>query len=731
MYVLPDMTDLGAGNGCTGPYRLNPYSRNGNFTGRKRLLELVKRFSEGTAHSRIALYGLGGSGKTQIALEYVYKCSSESGCHVFWVHRSGPLKFSEGFRRVAHHVQIALPCAETDEEGFLLGIRRWFEGPNSGDWILVIDNADNDADFVENNSPVAKFIPQEVASREGCKMIKVGRMGEEDARELFAKRFGSRDILGGEEGKAIEGILASVHHLPLAIIGAAAFMIETGTSPSTYWTILQYSDERAKKLLSQEFCDIQREINEAEGVLGTYFVTFNRIMQQMPPAAHLLQLITFFDRQNIPEELLSESGLEGMDDPIEFRLAIGKLLGFSLVTVAEHQKKRFYELHRLVQLSLQMYLPTEELIQARATALGVVSRLFPRCEKDWRYDGPVYIPHALAVTKDSADPIAEELGFHMGRYFLDVGSYSNAEIQFRRCIALQEEGKDHNWGDKGQQRFRFLGMTHIYMGRAKMAEEIFRNLLEGIDWSLSPTNPDDLDSIGGLARALRKQGKYDESEATNRRVLKGYEKILGPDHPHTLTSANDLAQVLQHQGKYDESEAMNRRALEGKEKILGPDHPDTLISVDNLAQALQYQGKYDESEAMNRRALEGREKTLGPDHPDTLISVNNLALVLQYRGKCDESEAMNRRALEGSGRILGPDHPDTLTSVDNLARVLRDQGKYDESEAMNRRALEGYIKTLGLDHPHTLTSVDNLALVLRDQGKYDESEAMDRRKLKT
>ncbi|PWW75743.1 TPR-like protein [Tuber magnatum] len=717
----------------SGPYRVIPYGRNSNFTGRKRLLESVKGFSEGTAHSRIALYGLGGSGKTQVALEYVYQCSSENGCHVFGVHGSGPLKFSEDFRRVAHHVQIPFACAETDEEGFLLGITRWFEGPNSGDWILVIDNADNDADFVGNSSPVAKFIPQgtkgtvifttrsrQVASRQGCKMIEVGRMGEEEARELFAKRFGSRDILGGKEGEAIERILASMHHLPLAII--------------------------AKKLLSQEFCDIQREVNEAEGVLGTYFVTFNRIMQQMPPAAHLLRLIAFLDRQNIPEELLTESGLERMDDPVEFHLAIGKLLGFSLVTVAEHQKKRFYELHRLVQLSLQMYLPTEELIQWGATALGAVSRLFTRCEEDWRYVGPVYIPHALAVTKDSADPIAEELGLHMGRYFLDVGSYSNAEIQFRRCIELREEGHPSTLTSVNN-----LAQVLQYQGKYDESEAMNQRALEGREKILGPDHPDTLTSVNNLALMLRYQGKYDESEAMNRpsvgnlalvlqgqgkydeseamirRALERKEKILGPDHPDTLTSVDNLAQVLQYQGKYDELVATNRRAMEGCEKILGPDHPDTLTSVNNLALVLRLQGKYDESEAMNRRALERSHKTFGPDHPVTLANVGNLALVLQGQGKYDESEAVNRCALERQEKILGPDHPRTLTNVHNLALVLQDQGKYDESEAMIRRALERKEKILGPDHPDTLTSVDNLAQVLQYQGKYDELVATNRR----
>jgi hypothetical protein len=107
----------------------------------------------------------------------------------------------------------------------------------------------------------------------------------------------------------------------------------------------------------------------------------------MPSAAKILRLIGFFDRQNIPEELLSQSGLEGMDDPIEFRQAIGALLGFSLVMTVKREDKTFYELHRLVQLSLQVYLPREELNLWRATALGVVSRLFPQDDSKWKYPG--------------------------------------------------------------------------------------------------------------------------------------------------------------------------------------------------------------------------------------------------------------------------------------------------------------------------------------------------------
>ncbi|CUS07630.1 unnamed protein product, partial [Tuber aestivum] len=638
--------------------------------------------------------------KTQIALEYIYQVASKSDSDVFWVQGSGVSKFIEGFRAIAEYVRIPLAGAETDQEQFLKSIKRWFEGPDSGDWVLVIDNADEEEDFIGNSGPISKFLPQgqrgtvifttrslRVASWQDCERIEVGKMDEDEARVLFSKRFSSGNSLSDEDKEAITMILRSIHYVPLAIIGAAAFMNETQTPPSSYWTIFRGSDEHARRLLSQPFCDIQREADMTESILATYFITFNRITRQMRLAADLLRLIAFFDCQNIPEKLLIKSGLEGMDDPIECRQAIGKLLGFSLITTVGCKDKTFYELHRLVQLSLHVYLPPEELDRWKAKSLGVVARLFPRDRDEWIYVGSAYIPHVLAVTKDSTDPIAEELCFRLGQYFLDMGFYKDAETQFRRCIAVREER------------------------------------------SFGPNNRITLEAVDHLAIAVRNRGMYHESETLNRRALEGWEKILGPEHRDTLTSVGNLATVLQDQGKYDEAETMNRRALKGREKLLGADHPDTLRSVAKLATVFQDQGKYKESETTHRQALEGREKILGADHPATLTSVVNLATVLQDQGKYNESETMHRRALEWREKILGIDHPYTLTSATGLATVLKSQGNYSESEMMNRRALRGYEKTHGPDHPHTLTAVSNLAMVLQDQGKYNESETMHRRAL--
>jgi len=155
-----------------------------------------------------------------------------------------------------------------------------------------------------------------------------------------------------------------------------------------------------------------------ESILSAYFITFERLMQQMPMAAQVLFLTSFLDRQNIPEELLLNSGLEGVGDPVQYRNAIGKLLGFSLVIKITNvaSEKPAYELHCLVQLSIQAYLAREEVVTWRGRALGVVARLFPKFEHQVRDVCRVYLPHAVAVLEGSGGSLVDLLSYWISHY---------------------------------------------------------------------------------------------------------------------------------------------------------------------------------------------------------------------------------------------------------------------------------------------------------------------------
>ncbi|KAG0135840.1 hypothetical protein HOY82DRAFT_479690 [Tuber indicum] len=708
------------------------FCRNDTFTGRKDIIARLKELLGDQNYNRVALYGLGGSGKTQIALEYVHQHKGLS--HVFWVHGSSFLKFGEDYRRIFQTVGISQGGPEPSENEQLSEVKRWLESPASGSWIMILDNADNEADFSGNKSPISRFVPQSsngkivittrsrvVASRQGCSVVEVGKMRTEEARELFFQRFGKTVGLQDHDLEAVDMLLDVLDQLPLAIVGAAAFMTETQTFPSEYWKIFQESDKRRKALLSEQFCDIRREVDMTESILSTYFITFERIKEQNPKGADLLWLLAFFDRQKIPEELFVKSGLDGMDHPIEFRRAIGALLSFSLVTQAEGTP--MYELHRLVQHSIQVYLSQEDACKWRRTGLGVVLRLFPQYdEHNVRHICATYLPHALAIVENSDDPLAGPVHYRVSMYLLDIGHYNEAEIQIRRCIQLGE-GADEN--DPGSlARYGVLAAVLQAGGGYGEAEKIGRRVLKGRENALGLDHIDTLASASNLASVLGRLGKHDEAEKLNRRALEGRQKILGPGNIDTLASLSNLSLIIRDLGRYEEAESLSRRALEGREEALGPEHPDTLSSVSVLVWILDALGKYDEGERTNQRALDARQRVLGPGHPDTLSSLHKHGVVLRRLGRYAEAEKYYRQALEGREKKLGPEHPDTLSSVDGLAVVSLELGKYAGAEQPARRAFEGYRKIWGPDHPSTLKAMGDLGSVLQKLGRYDEAEAV-------
>jgi tetratricopeptide (TPR) repeat protein len=584
-------------------------------------------------------------------------------------------------------------------------VHAWMSDRRNGQWLMILDNVDDDGVFfgnAENSSgsaqtvdaadysrPLESFLPQTangtilITSRNRAaainliggygSIVQVEPMGEEDALALLHTR-----VPFAESGQAdAKALVHALERIPLAITHAAAYIKTRAstTTISTYLELFRESEANQVNLLGKkEWKDIRRDHSIRHAVITTWQISFKHIRKTEPSAADLLALISMFDKQGIPRWLLQANTSQ-----LDFDDALAPLLSFSLVRTEIGEQA--LEMHRLVQLSMRTWLEAEkELSKWVKKSIQALAAAFPNGDyKTWE-KCKVLLPHVKEVVshtgKDGEDLINEaKSALGAGWYLFLQGEYKVAE--------------------------GFLWMSTDTRERV-----------------LGPEHPDTLTSVSQLGSVLESQGKYEEAEAMHQRALEGREKVIGPEHPDTLTSVSQLGSVLSSQGKYEEAEAMHQRALEGREKVLGPEQPDTLTSVNNLGSVLERQGKYEEAEVMHQRALEGYEKVLGPEHPHTLTSVSNLGSVLERQGKYEEAEAMYQRALEGRERVLGPEHPDTLTSVSQLGSVLSSQGKYEEAEAMHQRALEGREKVLGLEHPDTLTSVYHLAFLLHRQQHY-------------
>ena len=636
---------------------------------------------------KTAVFGLGGVGKTQIALELAHRTREKyRDCSLLWVPATNVESFQQAYLNIGQ--QLGIPGLEEERADVKKLVQQYLSQNKAGQWLLIFDNADDVDVWIGSTSGRANLIDYLPRSSQGSivfttrsrkiavdlahqNIVEVSEMDEETATQMLAKSLSDPSLLKNHQDTA--ELVEQLTFLPLAIAQAAAYINKNGIAFADYLLLLKDQEKGAVEILSEDFEDEARYQDVKNPVATTWLISFNQIRHHDPLAAEYLSIMSCINPKDIPQSLLppAKSRKAEVD-------AIGTLDAYSFVS--RQSAGQSLDLHRLVRLATRNWLIKEDsLARWEAKAIARLEEVFPNDSHANRSIWRAYLPHAQYI----------------------LGS------------ALQVEDTSQGLG-----LCEKFGLCLLSDGRYNEAKKPLLQVMEGREKALGKEHPDTLASVSNLALVLQRQGKYEAAEEINRRALEGYEKALGKGHPFTLASVGNQALVLQQQGKYEAAEEMNRRALEGREKALGKEHPDTLTSVSNLALVLRYQGKYEAAEEMNRRALEGKEKALGKEHPATLTNADNLAAVLHYQGKYGAAEEMNRRALEGKEKVLGKDHPDTLTSMSNLALVLRYQGKYEEAEEMSRRALEGREKALGKEHPDTLTSVYCLAFLLHQQQQY-------------
>jgi hypothetical protein len=170
-----------------------------------------------------------------------------------------------------------------------------------------------------------------------------------------------------------------------------------------------------------------------------------------------------------------------------------------------------------------------------------------------------------------------------------------------------------------------------------------------------------------IARFEGERGDYREALAIERRGLPIQEHVLGRDNPRTLTTRNDIAYWTGKMGEAGEALRLFRELLPDQERVLKPDHPDTLRTRSNIARWTGETGKAGEALRLSRELLPDRERILGLDHPDTLTTRNDIAYWTGNVGETGEALRLFRELLPDQERVLGPDHPDTLTTRNRIA----------------------------------------------------------------
>jgi len=263
------------------------------------------------------------------------------------------------------------------------------------------------------------------------------------------------------------------------------------------------------------------------------------------------------------------------------------------------------------------------------------------------------------------------------------------------------------------------------------AQGLYNQALPWLKQSLEVTkkrfaeeHPNVAASLNNLALLYASQGRYSEAEPLYIQALALRRQLLGEEHPNVAASLNNLGYVYDSQGRYSEAEPLYIQALALLRQLLGEEHPDIAQSLNNLGYLYDSQGRYSEAEPLYIQALALRRQLLGDEHPNVALNLNNLAYFYDSQGRYSEAEPLYIQALALWRKLLGEEHPLVATSLNNLAGLYRDQGRYNDAEPLCIQALALRRKLLGEEHPEFAITLNNLAKLYYLQGHYTKAEPL-------
>jgi tetratricopeptide (TPR) repeat protein len=715
--------------------------RNRFFTDREEILaQLHTAFKSKTMGVHIlsqAISGLGGIGKTQLAIEYAYRYRDEYQA-VLWLFAESRDMLVQGCYNLVRALDLPQKDVQ-DQEEIIGAVREWLQ--DHVDWLLILDNADD-------TSLVRAFLPSGASGHvlmttraqavgRIAQGIFVEKMTPEEGALFLLRRAG---LLGQEELLKAEDIqwqdairIAEVMDgLPLALDQAGSYIEETECRLAGYLSL--YKKHR-KRLLERRGEPI---FDHPKPVATTWNLSFEQVQRDNPAAADLLRLCAFLAADDIPEELVIQGTADVSsplnvlaDDPLAINEVIAELRCYSLLR--RDSQNKTLSIHRLVQAVLRDMLSEEERRIWAECAARAVNAVFPEVKFETWAQCQRYLPHVRVCIASITQwhmvfPEVASLHHRAGLYLQERAQYTDAEQLFQEALTIYEQVVEAE-NVSIVRVLNDLANLSVTMGKYPEAEQYYLRSMAIIEHSRGVEHADLIDTLNKLAELYIRQGRYYNASTMAQRALALAEQVLEAEHPDIATSLANLAEAYRELAEYRRAEAFSQRALAIREKVLGSTHHSTGSSLNSLALLYHGQGKYEKAEPLLLRAQAIAEELLGPMHPDTATSLNNLALLYKAQGRYEEAEPLYRQTLSIREQVLGAMHPGTATSLNNLASLYQDQGKYEEAEVLYQRALAIDEQVLGVMHPGTATSLNNLALLYQDQGKYADAEPLYRQTL--
>nr|BFD81293.1 hypothetical protein StreXyl84_06940 [Streptomyces sp. Xyl84] len=706
--------------------RTMPLPQASYFTGREEELDRLQAMlhaGDQVAVLPYALYGMGGVGKTRLAVEYVHRHHTEYE-RIWWIDAEQPAV-------IRQQLASLVPDFGAAAEGPGDPVDRVLAAMSTGEpfrrWLLVMDNAGAPEDVVP-------YIPSllGVAQGAGHVLVTSRHSGWADrVHALHVDVFSRQESIGFLRRRTpwatqeeAERLAESLGDLPLALEHSVAAQAQSGIGTGAYLDLLE---NRRQELLAEP------PSSGVRPVAATWRASVDLLRAQNPQALELLRLLAFFGPEPVAQSFLRDARLLNLPDDLapvaRDELARGRAVRainqFSLLSV--NAATGTLQVHRLLSGVLRDELSDEEATRLRHLVHEIIAAHDPgdsQRPENWRNYADI-LPHLEpSGLLDCGDAEARDTALSILGYVIARGDFRGAVQMAGKVAGIWHTtlGPDHVqtlWARRQQ------ASAHWQLAEFEDSRRINEDVLARLRATLGDDHEFTLTVAGATAADLRAAGRFPQALALDRDAYDRSVQLHGEQNPHVLTVGHNYSVSLRVNGLYEEALALDQRIHDARLEILGPTARSTLFSINNVARDMRECGRYADAMILQSSTVARYREQYGDRHPHTARAIKNFSVTCRKAGDFEQGLALAQEALELYRTLFGQDHVDTLAALTNISNDLRLTGDPAAAREHSAEALRRYRSVLGPVHPLTGAAGVDHGAALRASQQHAEARRVD------
>lgn len=758
-----------------------PLRRVKKFYGRRDVLDRLQEGFSPTNLSEdaplcIVLRGLGGQGKSQIALEYCQQTKATRYATIFWVDATSEGTARRSFKAFYDRTKQTTDILDHPDDiaSFVRGTLAEISEP----WLLVLDNYDDPTAFanVQDFLALGLYGSILITSRNAAVNalasygwgIEIEGLDEKNAIELLfeSSQLGPAD----HDISEAQAIIRRLACHPLAIVQAGAYIVSLRLPLQDF---IHHYQRRRQRILEQtpQMAQYRRKLDDSGketslSVFTTWELSFHQLKldkSQNYKKADLLTTFAFFNGDDISEEMFQvftgnmkpwnnapgveplpgaflEASLQNWDHDV-FSDMLAQYYELCLIQDFSLSEDGYYHLsvHPLVRDWIRLRTPTRTRQEYFMLAAEILLEVLNPSSLPERHELTTsglknILSHVVPLDDELDDQLCEQVAedpniapctlltglrgtqVSLASLLAGIGRYGEAAQLYRRVVAALERSQGQEDTGTLEAKVELSRMMSI-VGRYNEAEKLQLAGLEVAMRYKGPNHNITNQYLSCLSASLEHLGKLKQARNTIERLLTNYVQTQGWGSQPAMCCASDRLLILARKGDFEEADELYTRIHPLASTLFGPKYIEAWMFVSrNIGLTLFYMSRFAEAKKLLWQVQKLEDQVYGKQDPRVVYT--RIKLAASMVDDLLEAEDLIRKAVDDLESIWGPDHPETLEGHIYVGKVLCRQGNLDEAEQHLRHAVEGYLNRKGTRLPETSAAMTSLALVLREKGQF-------------